>query len=67
MLEQGLIVDAIVSGMFPPLERLPRLASAFGMIVTQALIHVPVPSLSGQAVRTTPVLVPLADLLGLSR
>jgi uncharacterized ion transporter superfamily protein YfcC len=68
VLEQGLIVDTIVNGMFTPLERLPPLASAFGMIVTQALIHVPVPSLSGQAVLTMmPVLVPLADLLGLSR
>ncbi len=37
------------------------------MIVGQALIHVPVPSVSGQAVLTMPVLVPLADLLGLSR
>ena len=67
VLEQGLIVDTLVNGMFTPLERLPRLASALGMIVTQALIHIPVPSLSGQAVLTMPVLVPLSDLLGLSR
>lgn len=31
------------------------------------LIHVPVPSVSGQAVLTIPILVRLADLLGLSR
>ena len=34
------------------------------MVVAQALIHVPVPSTSGQAVLTMPVLVPLSDLLG---
>ncbi len=33
----------------------------------QTLIHFPVPSTSGQAVLTMPVLVPLSDLLGLSR
>lgn len=67
VLEQGLVIDTIVSGMFAPLENLPRVASALGMIVGQALLHVPIPSVSGQAVLTMPVLVPLADLLGLSR
>ena len=67
MLEDGLIIDTIVSGMFAPLENLPRLASALGMVVGQALLHVPVPSVSSQAVLTMPILVPLADLLGLSR
>ncbi len=67
VLEDGLVIDTIVSGMFTPLEDLPRVASALGMIVGQALLHVPVPSVSGQAVLTMPVLVPLADLLGLSR
>ena len=67
VLEQGRIIDTIVNGIFTPLESLPTLASAMGMIVAQALIHVPVPSVSGQAVLTMPVLVPLADLLGLSR
>lgn len=67
VLQDGRIIDTIVQGMFAPLEELPRLASALGMVVGQALIHVPVPSVSGQAVLTMPILVPLADLLGLSR
>ncbi len=67
VLEEGLIIDTIVNGMFTPLENLPRLASALGMVIAQALIHIPVPSVSGQAVLTMPILVPLADLLGLSR
>jgi len=33
----------------------------------QALVHVAVPSVSGQAVLTMPLVVPLADLLGVSR
>jgi len=67
VLEDGLVIDTIVNAMFAPLEGLPPLVSALGMIVGQALIHIPVPSVSGQAVLTMPVLVPLADLLGLSR
>jgi len=67
VLEDGRIIDTIVNGLFTPLEDLPRLASALGMVAGQALIHVPVPSVSGQAVLTMPVLVPLADLLGMSR
>ncbi len=67
VLEDGRIIDTIVMGLFAPLEDLPRLASAIGMVAGQALIHVPVPSVSSQAVLTMPILVPLADLLGLSR
>ncbi|MDP2957842.1 MAG: Na+/H+ antiporter NhaC family protein [Longimicrobiales bacterium] len=67
VLEDGRIVDTLVNAMFTPLEGLPVLASALGMMVAQAAIHVPVPSVSGQAVLTMPVLIPLSDLLGLSR
>lgn len=66
-LEQGQIIDTIVNALFQPLEGLPALVSAFGMVVAQAAIHLPVPSNSGQAVLTMPVLIPLSDLLGLSR
>jgi uncharacterized ion transporter superfamily protein YfcC len=37
------------------------------MIPFHSLIHVAVPSVSGQAVLTMPILVPLSDLLGISR
>jgi uncharacterized ion transporter superfamily protein YfcC len=67
VLQDGRIVDTIVHGLFQPLESLPVMASALGMVVAQAAIHVPVPSVSGQAVLTMPVLTPLADLLGMSR
>ena len=67
VMEDGHIVDTLVHGLFTPLQHLPVLASALGMIVAHTAIHVPVPSVSGQAVLTLPVLVPLSDLLGLSR
>jgi uncharacterized ion transporter superfamily protein YfcC len=37
------------------------------MIPIHAIIHVAVPSVSGQAVLTMPLFVPLADVLGFSR
>ena len=37
------------------------------MIPVHALLHIPVPSVSGQAVLTMPIMAPLSDLLGLSR
>jgi uncharacterized ion transporter superfamily protein YfcC len=37
------------------------------MMLAHAGIHFPVPSTSGQAVLTLPLLVPLSDLIGLSR
>jgi uncharacterized ion transporter superfamily protein YfcC len=67
VLEDGRIVDTMVHAMVTPLESLPTLASAIGMIGAHIVIHFPVPSVSGQAVLTMPVLVPLSDLLGLSR
>jgi uncharacterized ion transporter superfamily protein YfcC len=67
VLRQGLIVDTIVNSLFAPLENLPLTLSAVGMMVMQAIIHFPVPSVSGQAALTLPVLIPLSDLLGLSR
>jgi uncharacterized ion transporter superfamily protein YfcC len=66
-LDEGQILDTIVHGLFTPLAQLPVAASGVGMIVAHTLIHVPVPSVSGQAVLTIPILVPVSDLLGLSR
>lgn len=66
-LDEGRIVDTIVHGLFTPLEGFPRPLAALGMMLGQAAVHVPVPSVSGQAVLTLPILAPLSDLLGISR
>lgn len=67
VMNDGHIIDTIVNGAFQPLAHLPGTASAIGMIGVQALVHVPVPSVSGQAVLTMPILAPLSDLIGVSR
>ncbi len=67
VLNAGHVVDTIVQRISAPLTDLPLALSAIGMMGMQALVHIPVPSTSGQAVLTLPILVPLSDLLGLSR
>lgn len=67
VLEDGHVVDTILQSCASFLGSTSPLVSAFLMVPFHALLHVVVPSVSGQAVLTMPLLVPLADLLGLSR
>jgi len=67
VLDQGNVVDTIVHGLATPLAQLPVAVAALGMIAVQTTLHVPVPSGSGQATLTMPLLTPLSDLIGLSR
>jgi len=67
VLEDGRVVDTILHSVATPLERMPTVTAALLQIPAHALIHLVVPSVSGQAVLTMPLFVPLADLLGLSR
>ena len=67
VLSAGRVVDTLVAAMFAPLADLPVGVSAAGMMAVQTVLHFPVPSVSGQAVLTMPILVPLADLLHLPR
>ena len=67
VLEQGHIVDTLAQALATPLAHLPVAAAALGMMGAQTALHLPVPSVSGQATLTVPLLVPLADLIGLLR
>jgi len=67
VLEQGKVVDTIIHGIAQPLEQLPPALSAVGMLVVQSLTNLFVPSGSGQAYVTMPIMAPLADLVEVSR
>ena len=67
ILKEGQIIDSIIYGLFLPMQYLPAWLSAISMMISQAILHFPVPSYSGQAILTMPILAPLSDLLGLSR
>jgi uncharacterized ion transporter superfamily protein YfcC len=67
VLEDGRVVDTILNSLVTPLAHLPAISAALLMVPFHALLHVAVPSVSGQAVLTMPIFVPVADLLGFSR
>jgi len=67
VLEDGGVVDTIVHGISLPLQALPGAVSAVGMYFVQSLANLFIPSGSGQAFVTMPIMAPLADLVGVSR
>jgi uncharacterized ion transporter superfamily protein YfcC len=67
VLTDGRVIDTIVQSLANPLMDKPPALAALLMIPIHAVIHVAVPSVSGQAALTMPVLVPASDLIGLSR
>jgi NAD(P)-dependent dehydrogenase (short-subunit alcohol dehydrogenase family) len=67
VLDQGHIVDTIINFLVMPLAKLPVTLFAMGITIVQSILTLPVPSSSGRVTLTMPILVPLSDLLGLSR
>ena len=66
-LAEGQVLDTIVHGLATPLASVPGALAGALMVPIHALLHIPVPSVSGQAVLTMPIMAPLSDLLGISR
>ena len=67
VLTQGAILDTIIHGLASTIQGLPKTIAAVGMFVVQSLINFFIPSGSGQAGTTMPIMVPLADVIGLTR
>jgi uncharacterized ion transporter superfamily protein YfcC len=67
VMADGRIIDTVLNNLASAVSGIPGGAAAFLMVPVQALLHVIVPSVSGQAVLTMPLFVPLADLLGITR
>ena len=67
VLQHGNIIDTVVYGLSTPLTYMPKLVAAECMLIVQTLLNFLIPSGSGQAVVSMPIMAPLADLLGISR
>jgi uncharacterized ion transporter superfamily protein YfcC len=67
IMKDAKIIDTVIYAMARPLSALPRWLAAEGMLVVQTLINFFIPSGSGQAATTMPIMAPLSDLLGISR
>ncbi|MBQ7703109.1 MAG: YfcC family protein [Firmicutes bacterium] len=67
VLTEGGIIDSVVYGLTLPLSHLPEWLSAICMVIFQTLLNFFIPSGSGQAAVSMPIMAPMADLLGLTR
>lgn len=67
VMTDGNILYTILHGAASLLNGLPAMVSAAGMYVFQCLLNFIVPSGSGQAAVSMPIMAPLADLVGVTR
>ena len=67
VLTEGGIIDTVVNALTVPLSHLPAALSGIAMLIMQTILNFFIPSGSGQAAVSMPIMAPMADLLGLSR
>ena len=67
VLEGGEVIDTVVNGMAGPLASMGPELSAVGMLGVQSVCNFFIPSGSGQAYVTMPIMAPLADLVGVTK
>jgi uncharacterized ion transporter superfamily protein YfcC len=67
IMEGSMIIDTVVHALASLISQLPKTISAIGMLLVQSFINFFIPSGSGQAATTMPIMSPLADVIGLTR
>lgn len=67
VMQDAMIMDTIIYFLSNLMNGVPSALAAEAMLVLQTFINFLVPSGSGQAAATMPIMAPLADVLGVSR
>lgn len=67
VLQAGTIIDTVVYYFSLPLSAFPAWLCGVAMLVMQTFLNFLIPSGSGQAATSMPIMAPLADLLGVTR
>jgi uncharacterized ion transporter superfamily protein YfcC len=67
IMEGSLIIDTIVFGLASAISTLPKSISAVGMLLVQSFLNLIIPSGSGLAATTMPIMAPLSDVIGVTR
>ncbi|WP_026895568.1 YfcC family protein [Clostridiisalibacter paucivorans] len=67
VMQDGMIIDSIINGLASAIQTLPKSISVLGMYITQIVINFFIPSGSGQAATTMPIMTPLADIIDVTR
>lgn len=66
-LSDALILDTIVHAIASLVNTMPQSLKAVGMFLAQSLVNCVITSGTGQAAVTMPLMVPVADLIGITR
>lgn len=67
ILEDGQVLHTIVHALSVPLQQVGPELAAVGMLLLQSVLNFFIPSGSGQAFATMPIMAPLADVVGVTR
>jgi len=67
VLQKGNIIDTVCFYLAQSMQNLTSTFAAIAMFFFQTILNFFIPSGSGQAVTSMPIMVPLADLLGMNR
>lgn len=67
VLDDGQILDTLIFSAASILQNFPNYIAAEGMLLFQTTLNFLIPSGSGQAAVTMPLMAPLSDVLGISR
>jgi uncharacterized ion transporter superfamily protein YfcC len=67
VMTQGKIIDTVIAGLAQGVSQLPVEATAVAMFWGQSVLNFFIPSGSGQAATTMPIMAPLADVIGITR
>jgi uncharacterized ion transporter superfamily protein YfcC len=67
VLMDGQILDTVIHSAATVLGNVPRFVAVQGMLLFQTMLNFLIPSGSGQAAVTMPLMAPLSDVLGITR
>jgi uncharacterized ion transporter superfamily protein YfcC len=67
VLQESMIIDTILHHSSALLMTMPKIVAGEGMLFFQSMLNFFIPSASGQALVSMPLMTPMADILGISR
>ena len=67
VMQDGMIIDTLINGLASAIQTLPSSIAVVGMMIVQVIINFFIPSGSGQAAATMPIMTPLSDIIGVTR
>ena len=67
VMQDGQIIDTIIYNFASVLVGLPKAVTALGMFLIEAVLDFINPSATGKAAATMPIMIPLADVVGITR